>query len=258
HTIYRCPSFLGLAIADRIKRITELKLCKICKRSHEEERCQSRRCTIRARPHNGLLKPTKQTSSHTNAVVDRDDGKEGENSNNTAVSVSACAYRKNNNTQIVLSTTTVYVYNVNIFYFFYRKPIQYRVLLDSGSQHNFITEALAQYLRLKRTKTSCAVDVVGTNESSHTASHIVNTTIKSRITDYLSNLDFFILPKLTTILLAPNLKIPAGLAMADPEFGKPQVIDMILGAEIIFDLINKEQIRPMAHGPVDTTRVTPI
>jgi len=30
HTIYRCPSFLGLAIADRIKRITELKLCKIC------------------------------------------------------------------------------------------------------------------------------------------------------------------------------------------------------------------------------------
>lgn len=253
HTIYRCPSFLGLTIGDRIKRITELKLCKICLRSHEGEKCQSRRCTICARPHNGLLhlsrseKPVKQTASHTNEVIDRDDGKEGENSNTTAVSVSAYAYRKNNNSQILLSTATVIVYNVD------RKPIQCRVLLDSGSQHNFITEALAQHLRLKRARTSCAV--VGINESSHTASHIVNTTIKSRVTDYLSNLDFFILPKLTTNLpsmpiVAPNLKIPAGLAMADPAFGTPQAIDMILGAEIFFDLINKEQIRPMIGGPV--------
>jgi len=253
HTIYRCPSFLGLTIADRIKRITELRLCKICLRSHEGERCQSRRCTICSRPHNGLLhlsrtdKPTKQFTSRTNEVVDRDDGKEDDNINAPAVSVSAYAYRKNNNSQILLSTATVIAYNVN------RKPIQCRVLLDSGSQHNFITEALAQHLRLKRTRTSCAV--VGINESTHTASHIVNTTIKSRITDYLSNLDFFILPKLTTNLpsmpiTTPNLNIPAGLAMADPAFGTPQAIDMILGAEIFFDLINNEQLRPMEHGPV--------
>jgi len=52
------------------------------------------------------------------------------------------------------------------------------------------------------------------------------------------------------LIVAPNLKITAGLAMADPAFGTPQVIDMIPGAEIFFDLINKEQIRPMAHGSV--------
>lgn len=183
HTIYRCPSFLGLTIVDRIKRITELRLYKICLRSHEGERCQSRRCTICSRPHNGLLhisrtdKPTKQFASRTNEVVDRDDGKEDNNSNAPAVSVSAYAYRKNNS-QILLSTATVIAYNVN------RKPIQCRILLDSGSQHNFITEALAQHLRLKRTRTSCAV--VGINESTqYTTSHIVNTTIKSRVTDYL-------------------------------------------------------------------------
>ncbi|KAF0716101.1 DUF1758 domain-containing protein [Aphis craccivora] len=198
HTIYRCPSFLGLTIGDRIKRITKLKLCKICLRSHEGERCQSRRCTICARPHNGLLhlsrseKPVKQTASHTNEVINRDDGKEGENSNATAVSVSAYAYRKNNNSQILLSAATVIFYNVD------RKPIQYRVLLDSGSQHNFITEALAQHLRTR------------THEN----------------------------------------VLCCSLAMAGPAFGTPQAIDMILGAEIFFDLINKEQIRPMIHGPV--------
>lgn len=51
-------------------------------------------------------------------------------------------------------------------------------------------------------------------------------------------------------IVAPNLKIPAGLAMVDPAFDTPQAIDMILGAEILFDLIYKEQICPMAHGPV--------
>ncbi|KAF0702325.1 DUF1758 domain-containing protein [Aphis craccivora] len=135
HTIYRCPSFLGLTMGDRIKRIIELKLCKICLRSHEGERCQSRRCTICARPHNGLLhlsrseKPVKQTASHTNEVIDRDDGKEGENNNATAVSVSAYAYHKNNNSQILLSTATVIVYNVD------RKPIQCRDVRELSGNH---------------------------------------------------------------------------------------------------------------------------
>lgn len=44
HTIYRCPSFLGLTISDRIKRVIELKLCKICLRPHNDgDKCQSRR-----------------------------------------------------------------------------------------------------------------------------------------------------------------------------------------------------------------------
>jgi len=58
---------------------------------------------------------------------------------------------------------------------------------------------------------------------------------------------FFTSPKLTSNLpsmpiVAPNLKIPAGLAMADPAFGTPQAIDMILSAKIFFDLFNKEKM----------------
>ncbi|KAF0711208.1 DUF1758 domain-containing protein [Aphis craccivora] len=76
HTIYRCPSFLGLTISDRIKRITELKLCKICLRPHNDgDKCQSRRCTICSRPHNSLLhllrtdKPVRQVASHNEAMT---------------------------------------------------------------------------------------------------------------------------------------------------------------------------------------------
>ncbi|KAL4103533.1 hypothetical protein QTP88_018896 [Uroleucon formosanum] len=127
------------------------------------------------------------------------------------------------------------------------------VLLDSGSQHNFITEALAQQLRPKRTRTSCAV--IGINESMHSASHAVDTNIKSRVPNYLSNLDFYVLPKLTTNLPSmpvamSNLKLPAELALADPTFGTPQAIDIILGAEIFFDLIINEQLHPIPNRPV--------
>lgn len=34
HTIYRYPSFISLSVNDRIKRINDLQLCKICLRSH--------------------------------------------------------------------------------------------------------------------------------------------------------------------------------------------------------------------------------
>jgi len=107
HTIlYRCPSFLGSTISDRIKRITELKLCKICLRPHNDgDKCQSRRCTICSRPHNSLLhlsrtdKPVRQVALHSE-VNDRDDEKDDKNSNAPVVSVSAYAYRNNNDGQI--------------------------------------------------------------------------------------------------------------------------------------------------------------
>jgi hypothetical protein len=40
-----------------------------------------------------------------------------------------------------------------------------------------------------------------------------------------------------------NLKLPIGLELADPTFGTSQAINIILGAEIFFDLIINNQFR---------------
>ncbi|CAI6344247.1 unnamed protein product [Macrosiphum euphorbiae] len=42
HTIYKCPKFYSLTVPERIKRATELKLCKICLRQHESKKCNIR------------------------------------------------------------------------------------------------------------------------------------------------------------------------------------------------------------------------
>lgn len=55
HTIYKCPTFCGLDISDRIKRVTELDLCKICLRKHDGRKCNARFCFKCAKPHNTLL-----------------------------------------------------------------------------------------------------------------------------------------------------------------------------------------------------------
>ncbi|KAE9522282.1 hypothetical protein AGLY_017325 [Aphis glycines] len=55
HTIYKCSALLALSVSDRIKRISELNLCKICLRNHIGEKCTSRRCAKCMKAHNSLL-----------------------------------------------------------------------------------------------------------------------------------------------------------------------------------------------------------
>ncbi|XP_050548317.1 uncharacterized protein LOC126909955, partial [Daktulosphaira vitifoliae] len=46
------------------------------------------------------------------------------------------------------------------------------------------------------------------------------------------------------------LNIPKETILDDPSFNNPNCIDLILGAEIFFDLIKHGQIKPMDNGPV--------
>jgi len=137
HTIYRCPTFLNFSIFDRIKKVTELKLCKICLRLHKGEKCQSKRCRICARPHNGLIHLSRSdndtsTYAESSSIMIRDKI-DNENDSTATVSVNAHTSHKSN-CQILLSTAEVTAYD-------YKRN---RVLLDSRSQHNFITEAMVQ------------------------------------------------------------------------------------------------------------------
>lgn len=78
--------------------------------------------------------------------------------------------------------------------------------------------------------------------------------MKSRISDYLINLEFFVLPKLTNKLPLVHVskyefKIPLNIKLADPCFNTPKTVDMILDAEIFFELLNSERLKPIPRGP---------
>ncbi|XP_008180484.1 uncharacterized protein LOC103308595 [Acyrthosiphon pisum] len=261
HSIYKCTKFLALTILERIKRINDLKLCNICLRAHSDK-CKSRNCPKCARPHNGLHSSrTNNNNIHTGGA-----GNSGESSNTTPpaendrndianeaminsapASVNAHARQNSEAGQVLLSTAEILVFDSQ------NKPVLCRALLDSGSQHNFMTESLTRRLNLKRIKSSCSI--IGINDASHTSTYKVTTTIKSRIYDYSLNLEFFALPNLTSKLpLMPvnltELKVPVDIRLADPSFHVPKKVDIILGAEIYFELLTKEQIQTVSRGPI--------
>jgi len=112
---------------------------------------------------------------------------------------------------------------------------------------------MTRRLNLKRMNASSAM--IGINDASHMSMFKVAATIKSRVHDCSLNIDFFALPNLTSKLplMTVNLKglkIPADISLADPVFHVPKKVDIILGAEIYFELLIKEQMKPTPRGPI--------
>ncbi|XP_058447612.1 uncharacterized protein LOC131427994 [Malaya genurostris] len=143
------------------------------------------------------------------------------------------------NNLVILSTAIIKVRDAdNNFQFA-------RALLDSGSQPSFITEALCQKLRLKRSKLNSPVSGIG--KSTVTVHHGVALSLSSRFGNNNYNLNCLVLPKLTVSLPSHHIdvsrwKIPLHLPLADPQFNISQGIDVIIGAELFFNLLENQQV----------------
>lgn len=81
----------------------------------------------------------------------------------------------------------------------------------------------------------------------------VNAVIKSRVNNYYAPLDFLVMQKITMKLPSEpinikNWNIPADIQLADPGFWKPKRVDMVIGAQVFFDLFHPGGRIPLGHG----------
>lgn len=128
-----------------------------------------------------------------------------------------------------------------------------RSLLDSGSQLNFVSERLAVQLGLRRQHALTDIDGIGDTHTS--VRHYVTITFQSRINSFTTQLDFYVLPRISAHQPEFHFDIsewnfPTDITLADPAFYNPQKIDILLGAEIFFDLLLREQLRLSSKLPV--------
>jgi hypothetical protein len=137
-------------------------------------------------------------------------------------------------TQIALMTAVVYVYDQE------HKPLSARVLLDSGSEANFMTVDLANKLGIPQRKVKQSIS--GIQGSTTESLGKVATFVKSKHMDYGRNVEFFVLPKITKNV--PNKtystekwNIPSNIPLADPNFNSPGKIDLLMGAELFMELL---------------------
>ncbi|XP_050527955.1 uncharacterized protein LOC126898049 [Daktulosphaira vitifoliae] len=241
HTIYRCPQFISLSIADRIKKAVALKLCKICLRRHSE-RCTARYCLKCSKPHNVLL----HLDITLNQEIKVDNNTTNDNSvvsDNVSTSAIAAAQLHE---QVLLSTVEAYAGNVK------GGKEKCRILLDSGSQCNFISEYMVQSLRLRKSRVHHSVIGIGGTKKNITSA--VTVVITSRISLFKIEVQCLVVPKITGFIPSNNIKskyfIPEGIQLADPSFTVPQKIDLLLGAGHFFDVLCAGKIKPSEDGPI--------
>jgi len=145
HTI--CPAFLALSVPDRIKKVSALKLCKIC--PHNDKKCLGKKCFKCHKAHNTMLhlnsikdgeenKSNTMTAGNENNNASRSDKETTPVTAHSTVAATAAAPNKH----VMLSTAVIKVYDKM------GSAIHCRAQMDSGSQINFVTEYMAQTLQV--------------------------------------------------------------------------------------------------------------
>lgn len=248
HPLFICFKFLNLAVPDRIKFVDSSKdLCHNCLRpGHLITECVFGPCKQCTEKHNTLL------HNDNNNVLTIIPASSAASSDAKPVSVVSHA----NNLlvdnapsvplpQVLLSTALVEVMDNN------RKYYTARALIDSGSQNCFISEKLCKRLNVSIIQSTIRISGVGQSVSQSTKLCDIN--MRSKTSNFKICLRCFVLPCITTSLPATHIvydtiHIPDNVCLADPTFNLPSEIDLLIGADVFWDLLDADRIR-LSNGP---------
>ena len=122
--------------------------------------------------------------------------------------------------------------------------IQAQGLLDSGSSASFVSERLAQSLSLKRSTQNVRISgIAGISHGSPLHSIATFTISPTFSTQEKIQISAIIVPRVTCDLPVQPVHFNSqwshlsGLHLADPDFGQPNKIDILLGVDIYADVI---------------------
>lgn len=241
HPIFRCYKFKSMPVVNRIDKVKTLGLCLNCLRSHGDKECRLGHCTICLEKHNTLLHQNTESkdTEHSDIVLSARHTQiqhESTYSNNKNTTLS-----NTTNNLVLLSTAVIQVSNPET-----KHTQSIRVLLDNGSTTSFISERLTKQLNLKTFSTRTTVEGLN-NQLSH-ISNRCKVTIQSKYDNtYKTDVDCFVVPQIAQSLPSSQfscitLNIPSHIQLADPTFNIPSQVDMLLGADIFWDVLGSERI----------------
>ncbi|XP_073963388.1 uncharacterized protein [Choristoneura fumiferana] len=248
HYINRCYKFLKLTVDDRIKFTDKFKLCSLClSAGHSVSDCkQTFVCRSCQQKHHTLLHPKSVPVSPNNLIVSSSKNEaeplaDGVILSTPAIESSCLA------DSLVVPQPTLNLHNTAVeekceisllptalcYVIDDSGEIHFcRILLDSGSQKNYITEDFVAKLACKKTPVKFSVSGVGGNATPVNAK--INLQISTRDFKHKFNSDFCVLKTITESLPTTNfpknlMKWPGSVNLADPDFNVSRKVDAILG-----------------------------
>ncbi|XP_055590753.1 uncharacterized protein LOC129742842 [Uranotaenia lowii] len=251
HPMYQCPVFSKMTFEDKEKLVRRQQLCRNClRKGHVVRNCSSkntcRKC--RGRHHSQLCSEAPAAAerikprSESNATTDPIPTSEASSSLSAAVHAPVTGRKLN---KVILATAVINLVDDH------GNNHLARALLDSGSECSFITESFSQRLQIQRKRVYLSISGIG--QSSTQARLKLRTTVRSRISGYSTVVDLLVLPKLTLNLPSTTMDIskwnfPEEIKLADPAFYQTQAIDVVLGAEVFFDIFKSSGRISLGEG----------
>lgn len=243
HHIQECPEFLKLSITDRYNQAKKCRLCLNCLRfGHMLKQCRSMSCKHCKGRHNSLL--------HNN-VGGSVSGEGNQNPQERPESVNLSAVSSLSHATVILATVCIHVRDK------YNNIKKARALLDVGSQSSFITAELCNLLDLPQEHVD--IKVSGLSEVRSNVNKRVFVNVESRVNKFSAKLSCLVISKITGNI--PNVKldvkslnVPRHLELADPEFCIPSKVDMLIGADLFWQLICVGQIQLSQGAILQKTR----
>ncbi|XP_034195156.2 uncharacterized protein LOC117611325 [Osmia lignaria lignaria] len=264
----KCPSCAGthglgycaeIKALNSARRREHLKACFNCLNTgHESRKCpSSQRCLVCSGRHHTLL--------HDGTAAESSPTKMGEEIPPTLEPVSKIGPDSSSPTNALsLTVSSRAVALLATAKVTLEAPsgdtIEARALLDTGSDTSFVTSWVAQALRLPRRAVRVSVSGVQVQETGTATTEVELLVRPRRTTDFRLPIRALVLRRLTSVL--PALQVVAqpwphlhGIDLADPEFGVPSRVDLILGADVCGSLF----LGGTRTGPTDTpvAKLTP-
>ena len=232
HPLYACPSFRMMTHDERLSTLKRNNLClncfgsghfvKQCKSSHRCKKCQRLHHTLLHLEAQDGTNPPPRKSPPSDRPPDRI-------VTNTAVKLRCSS---------LLMTCRVVVFAPD------GSSVEARALVDNGSTSSFVSERLVQSLRLPRSQHNVWVSGISGFLTSSRVQSIANLQISSTYSNGKKfDLTAIVLPRITCDL--PVSPVPfdltwnhlSGLPLADPAFGEPQRVDILLGADMFASIL---------------------
>lgn len=253
HLLYQCVKFNQEDFESRHEFVQRNNLCFNCfGANHSVTQCKrSTSCRRCHRRHHTLLHPEASRGPRAHPKPDNPDGPEPEKQErlleeDTKTDTNNIISHHANGSilspgHVMLATTLIKIESKQTIY-------TVRALLDQGSQASFITENTVQLLGLRKIPVSGVVSGLGGDQLNLKIKHKVNCKIQSTCTSFSYVIQAYVLNSLSSTLPAHEVQINdwpelSTLRLADPSYGKPQKIDMLLGAEIYGQILENGVIR---------------
>ncbi|KAI5715931.1 hypothetical protein M8J77_024772 [Diaphorina citri] len=239
HLIFRCPSFVALDTAARVDFVKANNLCFNCLGSnHQVSTCSSKSgCKKCGYKHNTLLH-LESYGENASAPPPPPVPQQSPSSSNDTSAPVLCASshltKPMASTTVLLSTVQVYVKNVLV-----------RMLLDSASMSNFITQACCKKLGIKYSP--LVTDVGGIGGMNSQAKGVTSFSITSRFdASKVFKVDALVVEKITDQLpVCPvdtsKLSYVNQAMLSDGTFHIPGNIDGLIGVKLFSRIIGKKK-----------------